>query len=109
MIRLAVKNGRGAGQTFEPEGELVRLGRSPVNEVVLEDGHVSSEHARIVTYGDRVVLEDLRSTNGTHVVRGGERLSLADLPDRRCALEMDDRIELGSGDERTEIAVTLLD
>ena len=73
---------------------MIRIGRAPSNDVVLEDMHVSGEHARIVAEAGRVVLTDLRSTNGTTLVRRGERLRLAGEHSAHD-LETGDVIELG--------------
>lgn len=43
------------------------IGRLPENTVVMDDGFVSGEHARLQWNGKGWVLEDLRSTNGTEV------------------------------------------
>ena len=43
----------------------IRIGRAYENEVILDDGYVSPEHARIVMGPDEcLVIEDLGSTNG---------------------------------------------
>ncbi|WP_437958900.1 sigma 54-interacting transcriptional regulator [Sorangium sp. So ce119] len=106
MIVLEVTQGLAAGRTFELQGELITLGRSPDNRVVLDDRHVSGAHARIVSSAEGVILEDLRSTNGTSVTRRGERLELG--PGRSAvALQTGDVIELGSGDAVTRMVVTI--
>ena len=53
----------------------VTIGRLPDNTVVIDNPAVSGHHARVFTEGGQVVIEDLRSKNGTyvneqHVVRG---------------------------------------
>jgi uncharacterized protein (TIGR02996 family) len=48
----------------EPE---VTIGRVKGNHVVLPDTNVSRRHARIVVRDDRIILTDLKSTNGTYV------------------------------------------
>ena len=108
MILLAVTQGLAAGTTFELPGELITIGRAPSNELVLDDMHVSGEHARIVVTGGRVVLYDLRSTNGTTLVRGGERRRLAG-EQSSTDLETGDVVELGSGDGVTSLRVTIAD
>ncbi|MFM2153454.1 MAG: hypothetical protein RL199_1889 [Pseudomonadota bacterium] len=45
----------------------VTLGRLPENDVVLASGGVSKQHARLVRREGRVILADLKSTNGTFV------------------------------------------
>lgn len=43
------------------------IGRLPDNSLVIDNPAVSGHHARLVTEGDRHILEDLQSTNGTFV------------------------------------------
>ena len=44
------------------------IGREPGSNVCLNDVSVSRGHARITIDGDRVILEDLESKNGTSVM-----------------------------------------
>lgn len=77
------------GDTHLTSGEEIalqpetRLGRSGRNSVVLDDAHVSSEHALISLRDDRWWLTDRGSTNGTSVndrsVRGEMPLSDGDV------------------------------
>jgi phage tail-like protein len=67
----------------------VNLGRSPDNQVRLEEASVSREHARLELEGDRFYLIDLASSNGTTV--GGTRLE----PDKRYTLEADQEFQIG--------------
>ena len=108
MLLLEVTQGLAAGSTFELTAEVVRIGRAPGNDVVLEDMHVSGEHLRLVLQPGHVVVTDLRSTNGTHLVRAGERTRLAG--DASAAdLETGDVLELGTGDGVTSMRVTITD
>jgi len=108
MLVLEVTQGIAAGRTFELADEVVRIGRAPGNDVVLEDQHVSGEHARIVNGPDRCVLHDLRSTNGTTFVRREDRKRIT--PESGpVELETGDLIEFGSGDSVTTVRVTLAD
>jgi pSer/pThr/pTyr-binding forkhead associated (FHA) protein len=43
------------------------IGRGPTNDLVVPDGQVSWEHARVWSDGQKVWLADLSSTNGTFV------------------------------------------
>jgi len=106
MLQLEVTQGLLAGRSFELSADVVRIGRAPANDLVLEDQHVSGEHACIVVQGGRVVLSDLRSTNGTTVVRRGEHRRLAG-EHSSIELESGDIIELGSGDGVTSLRVTI--
>lgn len=64
--------------------EPVNIGRLSTNDVVLSDSNVSRRHAKLRRSGDRWVLVDLGSTNGTlvngklareHELRNGDRVS----------------------------------
>src|SRR5260370_36219402 len=107
MVRLEVTHGLAMGSRHESAGEVVRLGRAAGKDVVGPDELVCSEHARIVYGGDRYFLRDLRSTNGTSLLRSGKRIALDDGNGREMALEPDDLIELGNGERVVRIAVTL--
>jgi transcriptional regulator with GAF, ATPase, and Fis domain len=108
MLLLEVTQGLATGHTFELTSEIGGIGRSPSNELVLEDMHVSGEHARVTMHSGRVVLQDLRSTNGTTLVRRGERRRLTG-DQSSVDLETGDMIELGSGDGVTAMRVTVTD
>lgn len=41
------------------------VGRAPTNDLVIDDGSISSRHAAVWAVGDRVFVEDLGSRNGT--------------------------------------------
>ncbi|MDI3282882.1 sigma 54-interacting transcriptional regulator [Polyangium sp. 15x6] len=108
MLVLEITQGIAAGRTFEVGEEVVRIGRAPSNDVVLDDQHVSGEHARIVVGADRAALHDLRSTNGTTLVRREERKRVT--PETGpVELESGDIVELGSGDNVAALRVTLSD
>ncbi len=88
-----------------PEGSTV-LGRDASADVLVADGSVSRQHARIDVRGDTATIEDLGSKNGTW--RGGERVT------SRVTLENADEIRLGkvamifvtaSSDAPTETAI----
>ena len=108
MLLLEVTQGLATGHTFELTSEIGGIGRAPSNELVLEDMHVSGEHARVMMHSGRVVLQDLRSTNGTTLVRRGERRRLTG-DQSSVDLETGDMIELGSGDGVTAMRVTVTD
>ncbi|MFO0569509.1 MAG: sigma 54-interacting transcriptional regulator [Polyangiaceae bacterium] len=105
-VRLEVLNGSAKGQVLEPVGDVVRVGRAPGNDLVLPESHVSGEHARLVVGTERVTLEDLRSTNGTAVSRGSQRILLSETTSPKTVLESGDVVELGgTGDESTQVRV----
>jgi transcriptional regulator with GAF, ATPase, and Fis domain len=106
LLTIEVLQGLAAGAKLEFRGEVVMIGRRTDNQLVLEDAHVSGEHARIVNHGDSVTITDLKSTNGTTVVRGASRMRLAGTA-TTCELETGDQVELGTGDAVTVLAVTI--
>ena len=69
------------------EHDSTRLGRAMENEIVILDKRSSREHALIRRVGLKLVLEDLKSTNGTYL--NGERIKKA------VTLKDGDRIAIG--------------
>jgi len=64
IVRMDSAN---VGQVFALDSEEWTLGRHTQSTIVLTDDGVSRKHARIVRQGDRYVLEDQGSANGTFV------------------------------------------
>jgi len=62
------------------------LGRRPYNDIVIDNLAVSGEHAVLQMEGERFVIEDLNSTNGTYV--NGQTI-------KKQALANGDTIEIG--------------
>lgn len=60
-------DGADAGRTFVLGGDPVEIGREPGRDVALNDDRASRLHARLVPEGDRVMLHDENSSNGTFV------------------------------------------
>lgn len=84
---LVVRSGGGrAGEAFERIGERTLIGRSPDCDVFLDDVTVSRRHAEIVQDGERFVIHDLGSLNGTFVNR--RRIEDEELGD-------DDEVQIG--------------
>jgi hypothetical protein len=73
-----------AGAEVELHG-WVTIGRSPASDLPLDDGFVSSTHARVFPRGQYFFVEDLGSTNGTFV--NEKRVTEAQLrPDARLRI-----------------------
>ena len=84
---LVVRSGGGmAGQSFQPGEGTTLIGRSPECDVFLDDVTVSRRHAELRREGDRFVIRDLGSLNGTYVNR--KRIESA-------VLEDDDEVQIG--------------
>ncbi len=88
MERLLVKNADLSTKTFTLESNVVVIGRQPYCDVVLTNGAVSREHAKLTKTSRGWVIEDLQSRNGVWV--NGRRIG-----DRRLLLANKDLIQLG--------------
>jgi hypothetical protein len=67
---LVVRSGGGrAGEHFVPQGERTTIGRSPENDIFLDDVTVSRKHAVLLQQDDGYHIEDLGSLNGTFLNR----------------------------------------
>ena len=80
------EGGSGAGSIVLPSGErftltesVISVGRHPESNLVLADPNVSRNHAEIRPQGDRYLVVDLGSTNGTRV--NGVRIDKQTLED----------------------------
>ena len=82
-----------SGTAHELVEELITIGRSPDNMIVIEDPSVSGRHAQLQLAGEIYRLKDLESTNGTRV---------NGIPITETALRVDDRIRFGAVDARFE-------
>jgi pSer/pThr/pTyr-binding forkhead associated (FHA) protein len=61
-----------------PGVTVIRIGRDPDNDVVLNDSRVSGHHARLlVVPGSKTLIEDLGSSNGTFVNSPDQRVTQA--------------------------------
>ncbi|MGE0784284.1 MAG: sigma 54-interacting transcriptional regulator [Sandaracinaceae bacterium] len=78
VLRLAIVEGPDRGARFEVASTHVTIGSSPSNDVVLRDEAVSGRHCELRVDGDRVLLRDCGSTNGTEL--NGVRVAEAELP-----------------------------
>jgi DNA-binding NtrC family response regulator/pSer/pThr/pTyr-binding forkhead associated (FHA) protein len=76
-VRLKLPGTPGGDLREIPAGGL-RIGALPDNDIVLDDGFVSSFHAQLFLRGERLVVRDLDSTNGTFV--NGVRVVEAEVP-----------------------------
>jgi pSer/pThr/pTyr-binding forkhead associated (FHA) protein len=93
MAKLVLMVDDVATQAFRVEEGTIRIGRTPDNDIFIDDASVSSQHAEIVVQQDPALgafrdylLKDLGSTNGTKV--NGERI-------KQHHLSHDDTIKIG--------------
>jgi predicted component of type VI protein secretion system len=67
MPKLIVSLPDGSSVTHELTEDIATVGRVNDNVIQIDDVSVSSHHAEIISTGDKYVLKDLGSTNGTRV------------------------------------------
>jgi pilus assembly protein CpaF len=73
MLRITVTERGGPIRRLEFDKNEISIGRVQGNDIILAKGNVSKRHARIVVEEGKLVLYDLKSTNGTYV--NGRRIS----------------------------------
>src|SRR3954466_2000635 len=67
MFLVTVAEKSGGSQQIQFEKPQVTIGRLEGNDIVLSKGNVSKYHSRLVAHEGKIVIEDLKSTNGTFV------------------------------------------
>ena len=109
MIRLEVVQGEDEGRVLESEDERITIGRSPGATFRLEDYHLSAEHGLIFREEDQFIYRDLRSTNGSMLLRGAKRV-LLDGSDRwESTLRDGDKLLLGDAASPVILHLKLLE
>jgi pSer/pThr/pTyr-binding forkhead associated (FHA) protein len=86
MARIIVINPDKTRTEIQLEARLITVGRTPANNIQVEDKAASRKHCLIKAVGDSWMLVDLGSANGTKV--NGDRVKEWDLSDG-------DRIKIG--------------
>jgi Nif-specific regulatory protein len=89
---------RGSRLVLDPGqlGSGVTIGRAPANQLVLPEEHLSSEHGQVFREGERYIYKDLRSTNGSRLLRkSGELLYIDASRGFEVPLEDEDQLLLG--------------
>jgi Nif-specific regulatory protein len=105
MIRLYVVQGSDKGRTIESHSENVSLGRSPSNQLVLRDSHISGIHGRIFRSPEgKILYRDLRSTNGSLILRGESRIPVG--PANAWQETLQDGDQLLLGDVRAPVVIS---
>jgi len=67
LVRTDLRFSMGKGAALEIGAHGLRVGADPSNDIVVNDGFISSFHAQVFIRGERVFVRDLDSTNGTFV------------------------------------------
>ncbi|MBL8785615.1 MAG: FHA domain-containing protein, partial [Deltaproteobacteria bacterium] len=87
MLALTIREKNGEERQLIFEKEEVTIGRATGSDIVLPRSNISKRHARLVDKHDKVVIVDLRSTNGTYV--NGRRITAPEL------LTYEDKVFIG--------------
>jgi GAF domain-containing protein len=72
MSRFQILKGPMRGHSFELKDDTTLIGRGPESDIRIADASISRKHAKITRDGDRFLIEDLGSQNGTWI--DGERI-----------------------------------
>src|SRR5262244_2107661 len=87
-FHLVLVNTDGVGKSFPITDSSLKIGKAPENDVVIDSPTVSRNHLIIRRQGDRFLVEDLQSTNGTFIdgaqireayLKPGQLLELGDV------------------------------
>ncbi len=65
-FHLVLINTDSKGQSF-PMGKLLKIGKAPENDIVLDHPTVSRNHAVLSRHGEQFLVQDQGSTNGTFI------------------------------------------
>ncbi|MBN1947585.1 MAG: sigma 54-interacting transcriptional regulator [Bradymonadales bacterium] len=99
MKYLCQLTGPGSGRQLaldkvEP-GRRLRIGRDETADLSVEEEHISTSHLELMADDQGWLARDLKSTNGTVVVRGQEEIVLGPLNQFTVRLEHGDLLFLG--------------
>ncbi|HSP18281.1 MAG TPA: FHA domain-containing protein, partial [Myxococcaceae bacterium] len=87
-FNLVLVNTDGAGKSFPITDSSLKIGKAPDNDVIIDSPTVSRNHLVIQRQGDRFLVQDLQSTNGTFIdgaqiregfLKPGQLLELGDV------------------------------
>jgi signal transduction histidine kinase len=95
MINLSLKLPGNREKEIVTRSEVVTIGRAPGSTVVLGDDYVSWQHGEITLRDGRYWYHDLRSTNGSVLLRGDKRVTLGETSLEE-PLEVGDILFIGS-------------
>jgi DNA-binding NtrC family response regulator len=90
LLLVSREAGKGCARVIEVEGERIRIGSHPSNEVVLDDRRISRFHCVLTLIHGAWTLTDTGSLNGTSLC--GVRVRDATLPAGKCQLLLGDSL-----------------
>ncbi|MBN2359686.1 MAG: sigma 54-dependent Fis family transcriptional regulator [Deltaproteobacteria bacterium] len=97
---LSVKSGSSEGMRRDFDGDCVRIGAGPGNDLALSDATVSSAHFEIAVVERGFLVRDLGSTNGTTL--NGVRIVEAYLPSEAEITAGEVRLQFKAASETVE-------
>ena len=71
-VKLRIIKGPMKGQSFEIDKSTVFVGRSSKNDIQIKDATISRKQVKLFSLGNKLFVEDLKSTNGTKL--NGKRI-----------------------------------
>lgn len=84
---IEIEKGIPLGKNYQLIGTEITIGRSPLNDVTIEDPMISERHVKIlIVPGEMIILYDLESTNGTMI--NNKKV-------KKTALNINDIIQIG--------------
>ena len=110
---LEILDGDRAGEVLPVGQSALRIGRKSGNDLVLADEKTSGVHCEIAPEGDRLVLKDLGSTNGTFL--DGKRITEVVLTPGdvvtvgRLRVQFRDEKPAAAGDDAGEFSLRQID
>ena len=66
VIEISEEGNLKKGSVIPVKG-IITIGRKEDNSIILQDLHVSGNHAKLIVKNNVLLIEDLNSTNGTFV------------------------------------------
>jgi DNA-binding NtrC family response regulator len=90
LVTIERESGKPSMRSIELEGERVRVGSHPSNELILEDRQVSRFHCSLRVEEHGWLVSDAGSLNGT--ILNGVRIRDAFLPPAECELALGDSL-----------------
>ena len=107
MIILEILEGTGKGRGVDTEEQAVKVGRDAKNQLFIDDIHVSTVHGEFRQDGGTWVYEDHKSTNGSAVIKGDEKITLsADSNQFISEIQEGDLVLIGSARQPVVIGVS---
>jgi len=94
MLKIELKFKDSVLKTIVFDKEVITIGRHSDNDIHIDSLSVSSQHARIVKYHKKYIIEDLDSTNGTFLNKKRISKEATDIVDATMKLTTEEHISM---------------